>query len=489
MIPILLLSGCSDKQEIDQEAIRFAIATMPQNLDPRFATDAVSERINQLLYARLVNFDESLLPRPGIADWQQLDSLTYVFDLKPDRMSFANGEPVTAVDVVATYEFVLDKNNVSPHRQSLSVIESVDAIAGDRVEFKLKFPDPLFPAYLQLGIMPAGIAGQKQIAVENLVSSGTFSLVSKKQGRVVIKRRSDDQVVVFEQVKDPTVRVLKLLNGEVDLMQNDLAPEMMAYLKKQNGIKNLRRKGQNFSYIGFNLEDNDTSKHRLRKAIAHAINREEIIRYVFQSSASPAESILPSSHWAGHQELNGYAYKPELSRRTLQELGYDFNNPLRLVYKTSTDPFRIKLATVIQNQLKAVGIELEIKSYDWGTFFGDIKSGNFQMYSLSWVGINTPDIFKYVFHSKSLPPDGANRGRYKSSRLDNLLDQAQKATSLEQQKLLFHQVQEIVHSDLPYIPLWYEDQVAFAAEDIHGYKLSPNGNYLSLNDIRRSKTH
>ena len=491
-----LLSACNSQQTnnpLEITPIRFGIATMPQNLDPRFATDASSERINQLLYARLVNFDQSLLPVPGIADWQQLNALTYLFHLKPERLPFTNGQPVTANDVVATYKFVLNKKNLSPHRQSLALIDSVRLVDNDTVEFKLKHADPLFPAYLQLGILPASInanaSRENQENSQQPVGSGQFALAFKKQNRLSIKRRSDKQTVIFEQVKDPTVRVLKLINGEIDLLQNDLSPEMVAYLKNQQGINSLQTKGQNFSYIGFNLQDKDTSELKLRQALAHAINRDEIIRYVFQLSASPAESILPESHWAGHDQLASYSYNPELSRQYLKQLGYGPNNPLKLTYKTSTDPFRIKLATVIQHQLKAVGVELLIKSYDWGTFFGDIKSGNFQVYSLSWVGINTPDIFKYVFHSGSLPPDGANRGRYFSKQVDTLLENIEQSSTLEQQKRYYAQIQEIVHSDLPYIPLWYEDQIAFTASDIQGYRLSPNGNYLSLNDIQRSKIH
>ena len=495
-VAVFLLGGCSVQlagSDDDSQAIRYGIASMPQNLDPRFATDASSERINQLLYARLVNFNEALLPVPGIADWQQTDDFSYIFRLKPERLPFSNGVPVTAKDVVATYRFVLDRKSLSPHRQSLSMIESVQRVDDETIKFHLKQPDPLFPAYLQLGIMPASTVSDKkpdEKPDENVLQgSGEFELISKKQNRLTIQRRSDKQIVIFDMVKDPTVRVLKLINGEIDLLQNDLSPEMVAYLRQTEGIKSLQRRGHNFSYIGFNLNDRYTGDKRIRKALAHAINRAEIIQYVFQGAASRAESVLPGSHWAGHDQLQAYPFNPDKARQILSGLGYGPENPLQLTYKTSTDPFRIKLATVIQHQLKAVGIEMVIKSYDWGTFFGDIKGGNFQMYSLSWVGINTPDIFNYVFHSESLPPEGANRGRYVSSQVDSLLATAKKSSNLEQQKSYYRQIQEIVHSDLPYIPLWYEDQIAFTAEDIQGYRLSANGNYLSLNDIQRSKSH
>ena len=139
---------------------------------------------------------------------------------------------------------------------------------------------------------------------------------------------------------------------------------------------------------------------------------------------------------------------------------------------------------MIQSQLKAVGIEVELRSYDWGTFFGDIKGGNFQLYSLSWVGIRTPDIFRYIFASDSLPPAGANRGRYSSLAVDRLLQQVESAGTLERQANLYHRIQQQIHQDLPYVPLWYEAQVSASNPRISGYRLMADGNYDGLGLVR-----
>ena len=106
------------------------------------------------------------------------------------------------------------------------------------------------------------------------------------------------------------------------------------------------------------------------------------------------------------------------SKILIKQAGYSNLYPIKLVYKTSNDPFRLRLATIIQNQLNSVGIEVEIRSYDWGTFYGDIKAGRFQMYSLSSVGLKIPDIFHYIFHSEAIPPNGANRGRFVDSDVE-----------------------------------------------------------------------
>ena len=298
-------------------------------------------------------------------------------------------------------------------------------------------------------------------------------------------RYSDHQTVRFLTVRDPTVRVLKLIRGEVDILQGDLPPEMTRWLSQQPAIRVETKEGNTFAYVGFNLEDPVTSRLEIRKAIAHAIDRDAIIEYVMGRAARKAGALLPPAHWSGHPGLNGYVYDPDAARRLLREAGYGDANPLQLTYKTSNDPFRLRLATIIQYQLKAAGIHVNIRSYDWGTFYGDIKAGRFQMYSLSWVGLKMPDIFRYLFHSSAVPPDGANRGRFKDARVDALIEAAEATPDLEQQAGLYRDLQAYLLEQLPYVPLWYEDTILVTRADISGYALAADGNYDGLMTVTR----
>jgi peptide/nickel transport system substrate-binding protein len=164
----------------------------------------------------------------------------------------------------------------------------------------------------------------------------------------------------------------------------------------------------------------------------------------------------------------------------LRAAGYSAEWPLRLSYKTSSDPFRLRVATVLQQQLAEAGIEVDIHSYDWGTFYGDIKAGRFQLYSLAWVGVKSPAIFRYAFHSASLPPDGANRGRLNDTQVDALIGRAGRATALSQQAALYRELQGLLLQRLPYVPLWFEDQFFAASEAIEGYALDAHGDYDAL---------
>jgi peptide/nickel transport system substrate-binding protein len=479
----ILIGGCGGPQP---DVLRMGLASAPGNLDPRFATDAAAERINRLLYRRLVDFDSHSLPVPSLARWVELSPRHYRFHLLDDGREFTDGSRLTAADVQATYAFVLDPANASPHLATLDMLDRVEVLDPDTLDFHLKRLDPLFPGHLVIGILPARLQASEHPFHSQPLGSGGFRLLEwPEEGRLLLERRSDRQHVELVKVAEPTVRVLKLLRGEIDLLQNDLPPELIGYLERQPGVRVQRRRGSNFSYIGFNLEDPVTGRLQVRRAIAHAIDREAIIRYVLAGGAAPAQALLPPEHWAGNPELAAYPFDPQLARKLLAAEGYGPERPLQLVYKTSSDPLRIRLATIIQSQLREVGIDVDLRSYDWGTFYGDIKAGRFQMYSLAWVGIKTPDIFRNVFHSRSLPPQGANRGRYRDPAADRLIERAADLGSLTQQAPVYRQLQARLLQQLPYVPLWYEDHVLVCRADLQGYELAADGNYDGLLAVRR----
>ena len=485
------LSACNNRSsdpDNSQAVIRFGISSAPVTLDPLQATDATSARINRLIYETLVEFGEDDLPVPGIASWQALSQRHYRFKLIKTSW-FHHDKKLTADDVRATYEAVLDKNTASPQRGSIAHIQRIKVIDENTIDFFLSRNDPLFPAFLTIGIMPADLLSKKHSFNNQPVGSGPFKFSRWPfNGQLFLQRvsdgqsvsnKQDEQIVEFLQVKDPTVRVLKLLRGELDIIQNNLPPEHIAYLKKQKGINFISRPGSNYTYLGFNLQDPLTGNLQIRKAIAWALDKDKIIQYALGNAARSAQGFFPSRHWLG-ADLKAYDYNPDRAKQILLSLGYSAQHPLQLSYKTSSDPFRIRIATIIQSQLKKVYIDVDIRSYDWGTFYGDIKKGKFQLYSLTWVGIRTPDIFRYVFHSHSLPPGGANRGRLKDALVDQLIAQAEQETDLQKQARLYRQLQQRLNKLLPYISLWYEDNIAFYRDNIKNYRVSVDGNYDGL---------
>ncbi len=485
LVLLLVLAACG---QVPNEALRFGVQNAPLTLDPRYAGDATSARINRLLYERLVDFDARGLPVPRLAHWQRLSPTHYRFTLGEQGRVFHDGTRLGAADVAATYRHVLDPAHASPLRGPLEIIERIAVQDADTLDFHLRRADVLFPAYLGLGIAPARYANDARTLARRALGSGAFAFVAwPEEGRLVIERSADRARVEFLRVSDPGVRALKLLRGELDLIQNDLSPELVNWLAQRSELRVERRPGANYGYLGFNLRDPALARREVRAAIAHALDRDAIIRHVFAGFARPAEGMFPPEHWAGHDALKAYPHDTRRARALLTQAGYGPGHPLRLSFKTSADPFRLRLAAIYQAQLRVVGIELAIQSYDWGTFYGDIKAGRFQLFSLAWVGIKTPDIFRHAFHSASTPPAGANRGRYANAAVDRLIGQAEGMQDIATQRPLWRRLAETLHEDLPYLPLWYEDHVLVARREVTGFRLSPHGDYDGLVTTQRRR--
>ena len=457
--------------------IVFAISQAPLNLDPRYATDAASERLNRLLYQSLVDFDAHTKPQAGIASWQQLSPLSYQFTLSEQRRLFyypasaehkAKTRKLTAYDVKATYDSITSLSD-SPHSAEFSNLKNI-VVANERtVLFYLNAPDRHFPAKLLLGILPADLVESQHDFARLPVGSGPLVLLDS-HNKWRLQRLDDGQLISLVEVKDPTVRMLKLVHAEVDLIQGDLPPESVRYLQAKPGLTVKTAVGVNFSYLGLNTQDPQLKKLKVRQALAHAIDRQAIIDKAMLQHSRLGGAILPPEHYAQQQTLPDYAYDPALARRLLQEAGVSL--PLKLVYKTSTDAQRLRLATIMQAQMRLAGIDLEIRSLDWATFFAEIKQGNFQLYGLTWVGVKTPEIYAQAFASDSVPPKGFNRGRYQDAELDKLL-------STED----WQAVTQRVHQQLPYIPLWYEGQFAAMQKGMQNYSPKADGNWDDLATI------
>ncbi|BCM24630.1 ABC transporter substrate-binding protein [Methyloradius palustris] len=475
---IILISACfsacskpTEPNKNAQQAIRIGLAQAPLNLDPRFATDAASARINRLLYRSLVDFDEHSLPVPSLANWQQISPFIYRFKLQQQGRIFHHDAALTADDVAATYQSFTQLKG-SPLSNEFANIQQVKVVDVDTVDFYLKTADPQFPSRLIIGILPADLIKSGHDFAHQPIGSGPLKLVSWNS-QLVLERVVDQQIFSFSEVKDQTVRVLKLMRGEVDMLQSDLPPELVKYLSQQPEITVQSAQGANFSYIGLNMQDALLSKPEVRLAIAHAIDTPAIIMQVLVADSRQAGAILPPEHWAGNAALTPYDYNPKLARELLIKSGIQL--PLKLVYKTSTDAQRVRLATIMQAQMQAAGIDLEIRSLDWGTFFDDIQHGKFQLYGLTWVGIKTPEVYRLAFHRQSIPPKGANRGQFKDAKLDQLIGAEN-----------WPAVTQYVHEQLPYIPLWYEGQFVAMHKGLVDYGLKADGSLDGLATIHRN---
>ena len=484
LLPIL---GCSSRPT--PGTLVMIIEASPTNLDPRVGLDAYSERIDSLIFDDLLDRDEHLNIKPALAEsWDLADPLTYVFHLHR-RVKFHDGRPLTSRDVKWTFDSLLQHKVGSTKAAVYRFVDRVETPDDFTVIFHLK--EPFAPLLWNLsdgamGIVPYGTLDEE---TARPVGSGPFRFVSAEPDKEVILERNDDywgtkaklDRVRFAVVPDTTTRALELRKGSADIAINALSSDMVLSLEPDRRLQIERGPGTVLQYLAFNLRDPVLHDVRVRQAIAYAIDRKPMIDYLWRGFVRPAASVLPPESWAYDPNVETYPNDPEKARQILDASGYSVGaNGVRfhLTMKTSTEEAPRLMAAVLQQQLRQVGIQLDIRTFEFATFFADVTSGAFQLYSLRWVaGNEDPDIFEYAFHSDKFPPNGANRGYYSNPRLDTLIDQARRETDQKVRKQLYAEIQQILAGDLPYINLWYYDNVLVHSRRVQRLELNPSGNY------------
>jgi len=487
VLPLCLaLLSCSRKP--DTNTLVMIIESSPTNLDPRVGLDAWSQNIDGLLFDNLVSRDEHLSVKPGLAEgWEISDPKTYIFHLHKN-LTFSDGRPLTSRDVKWSYDSLIQGQIHSAKGATYRPVDRIEIPDDSTVIFRLKEP---WAALLWnvsspgMGIVPYG-SGQE--ISQNPIGSGPFRFVSAAQDKDVVIERNNNywgakaklDRIRFMVVPDTTTRALELRKGSADLESNALTPDMEFTLQREPAVRIIRGPGTRLAYMAFNLRDQILKDVRVRKAIANAIDRQALIHYLWRDSARPAATVLPPESWAYDANVKQYPHDPERARQLLDAAGYSATNGVRfhLTMKTSTEESSRAMAAVFQQQLREVGIALDIRSFEAATFFSDVTHGEFQVYSLRWLGANEdPDIFEYAFDSARIIPNGANRQFYHNPRVDQLIAKAGSETDQNVRKQDYARIQEILSDDLPYVDLWYFDNVMVYSKRVRNLQLNPSGNY------------
>lgn len=474
----------------------------PNNIDPRLGNDEASSRVAQLMFNQLFDIGDDLRPKPMLAErLEHPDPLTYLVTLRRG-VKFHDGREMTAKDVVFTYQQMIDPAFISPFKGAYVALASVSARDDYLVEFTLREPFAAFPN--QLAGPPYVIpAGSGPDFGQHPIGTGPYKFV---------RYAVDDQIVlapfaeyfngppqnagiVLRVLPDETMRGLELQKGSIDLVVNDLPPDIVHQFESRR-FAIAKSPGLDYIYLGVNMLDPVLKDRRVRHAIGYAIDRHAIVEYLRRGLARPATGLIPSQAWAYEPDIFQFTYDPNKARQLLDEAGYpdpDADGPLprlHLSLKVSTDEQYRLQATVIQQQLRDVGIDLEVRSYEFATMYADVINGNFQLYQLQWVGgaMVDPDILRRVFYSTQTPPAGFNRGHYSNPEVDRLLDLAGAASTEAERKKYYGEAQKIIAIDAPYISLWNRTNVAVARPTLSGLHLNAVSNFESLKNVTKTGT-
>jgi peptide/nickel transport system substrate-binding protein len=255
----------------------------------------------------------------------------------------------------------------------------------------------------------------------------------------------------------------------------------------------VKKPGSVWQYLAFNLKDPVLAKVEVRRAIAHAIDRQRIVQDLLRGHGVPSDSMFGQGHWARAENLPSYPYDPGKAKQLLDQAGHrdpDGDGPqprFSLTFKSSTNAEANLRAEMIQQMLREVGIDMKIQTSELGTFLEDIGKGNFQMYSLSRNGIQDPDFYYIIFHSRNVPPEGQNRGYYSNPKVDNLISQGRATFDRAKRKQIYGDIQRIVQEDLPYISLYHQINVAVMDKELKGYTMYPAGFWLGIPEMSRGQ--
>jgi len=483
---ILPLFSCSAKP--DPGTLVMIIESSPTNLDPRVGVDAYSERIDNLIFDDLLSRGDDLNVAPGLAErWEIPDPLTYVFHLH-HGVKFHDGRALSSRDVKWTIDSLLQGKIRSTKTAAYGFVDHIETVDDFTVVFHLKEPDAALLWNLSDGAMGIVPYGSGDEITRHPIGSGPFKFISAETDQDVVLERNDDYWgekaklgrVRLVVVPDATTQALELRKGSADIAINaSYSPDTVITLQRERNLAIERAAGTRLAYLGFNVRDPILKDARVRQAIAYALDRQPMIEYLWRGQARPAHSVLPPQSWAYNGDVPAYDHDVAKANQLLDAAGYPEVNGARfhITMKTSTDENTRLMAAVMQQQLREAGIALDIRSFEFATFFSDVTHGAFQMYGLRWIGGNEdPDIF-YAFHSSRFPPNGTNRAFYLNPKVDALIDKARREINPKVRKPLYAEVQRVLAEDLPYINLWYFDNVLVHTRRVRNLKLNPAGNY------------
>ncbi|MEO8504021.1 MAG: ABC transporter substrate-binding protein [Acidobacteriota bacterium] len=482
-------------------SVTVAIESAPAELDPRIGADQASGRAHELLYDGLVEWDMHAQLVPALAErWEVLDDgLRWRFHLRPG-VRFHDGRALTSADVVWTLQSVLDGSVTTSKRGALQAVHS--AVAVDPLTVDLVLTEPFSALLAELtsgfGIVPAGTT--PAMTNRSPIGTGPFRYAARSADALELLAnpeafRGKPQIsrLVLKGVPDTTVRALELLKGSAQLVVNDLAPDAIPAFAADPRFRVAEQPGASFVYLGLNFHDPLLAKRQVRQAIERAIDREQIVRTLWRDTGIVSETIFPPGHWARDETLAPVPFDPAGAKHLLDAAGFpdpDGDGPrprFRLVYKTSTAEMSQLQAQAVQAMLGAVGIEVEIRTAEFAALYEDIRRANFQLFSLTRTAVLEPNVFRLMLHSKSLPPNGQNRGGYANAEFDAAIEAAGRTTDQEARRILYTKAQEIFADDLPYILLLVKKNVAVMPRELEGYANYPNAAFTVLRDLRWSR--
>lgn len=518
------LSGCDVSfQDSHRAGLVYCSEGNPEHFNPQMVTSGTSiDAASYVLYDQLVKIDPNTLKiQPALATHWQIseDATRYRFFLRHGVQFhhtdyFTPSRTMNADDVLFTFQRIISPDHPYhyagggsyPFFASIGfdkLIRSIKKIDDHTIEFRLLKPDSTFLNNLatSFAVILSAEYAEQLLATNQLdqlntrpIGTGPFKFVEYQPDRYIKYHRNDHywggpvalERLVYDITPNSSMRMMKLLTHECDAIAYPLASDLQL-LQQKSDIQVQMRTGFNVGYWAFNTQKPPFDDVRVRRAMAHAINRTTMLDAVYYGTATPAKSLLPPNSWAYNANLYIPDYDLKAAKQLLQEAGYPdgftfdlWTMPVQRAY----NPNPQKMALLLKQSLAQIGVTAHIVSYEWNTFRRRIQQGEHDSVLIGWTADNSdPDNFFHPLISCQAEKAGTNRANWCNKEFDALLDNALRTTDQKQRLQDYLRAQQILARELPLVPIAHALRIQAKYRDIADLPLQPFGG------MDFSKTH
>jgi peptide/nickel transport system substrate-binding protein len=474
----------------------------PSVLIPMLAGDSSSHQVAGLVFNGLVKYDTDLSVTGDLAERWEIspDGLVITFHLRKG-VKWTDGVEFTADDVMFGYETIIDEKTPTPYKEDYLQVSRAEAL--DPYTFRVTYEEPYAPALTTWGnlvVLPKhlleGVDVTKADFGRHPVGMGPFEFsewtpedgVILDVNRDYFEGRPYLDRYIYKVIPDSATMFLELKAFGVDSMT--LTP--VQYSKQTDSdffdanFRKFRYPVPSYTYMGFNLKHPWFSDRRVRQAMAHAIDKGEIVDAVLFGLGRPATGPYVPSTWYYNPNVKRYDFDPDKAKALLKEAGWEDRDGDGIVEKDDKafeftiltnmgNNSRKKTATIIQWRLEKIGIKVNIRVLEWSTFINEfIDKRRFEAVILGWSLGFEPDQYD-IWHSTKTGEKEFNFVSYENAEVDGLLEAGRRTFDMEKRKKAYYRIQEILAGDLPYIFLYVPDALPVVHSRFHGIEPTPIG--------------
>ena len=498
---ICFLFSCTREPDIkNPNAITVGSLADAKRLLPLLASDSSSGEISGLIYNGLTKYDKDIKITGDLSESWDIspDGLRIIFHLKKGVL-WHDGVEFSADDVLYTYNAIIDPKVPTPYSSIYGPVKTVTAL--NRYTVEVVYKEPFAPALESwgMGILPKHILYGKDITNEYYsrypIGTGPYKLKEWVTGQKIVLEAFDKyfegkpgiKKYIARVIPDNATMFLELKFGGIDVMS--LTPPQYKLQAEKEIFKKYFQKFRypsfGYTYLGYNLLDPRFSDIRVRQAIAHAINKSDIIQGVLLGYGTPCTGPFPPESWAFNPHVKDFEYNPEKAAGMLAEAGWTKGKSG--ILEKDGKPFeftvlinqgndsRMKTAQIIKEDLKKIGITMNIKVLEWQAMLHEfIDKKRFEAIIMGWGLSRDPDLYD-IWHSSKTKEGEFNFISYKNSEVDRLLLEGRRTFDFEKRKSIYHRIHEILAEEQPYAFLYVPDSLPMLHKRFKGVTKAPIG--------------